>query len=124
MKLRRKSDRKFGIPRPKNKLPGKTNGFESWIWDRAGRELQSSCNVRIIGLPEEATTEGNGTFGESQQTSLRKVVDIANIIGASLTPNYISIAHRMPYRVGKAKPIIVKFVRWIRKINHYNTRMS
>ena len=48
---------------------------------------------------------------------MRKVVDIANIIGASVTANDISIAHRLPSRADKEKPIFVKFVRRIGKID-------
>ena len=76
-------------------------------------------NVRIIGLPEEPerTTEGNRTLGEPPETTMRKVVDIANIIGASVTANDISFAHWLPSRADKEKPIIVKFARRIGKIN-------
>ena len=57
-------------------------------------------SVRISGIPESEDENTNDI-----------VKQLAADIGVTLTPNDISVSHRLPGRQGTAKPIIVKFVR-------------
>ena len=71
-------------------------------------------NLRILGIPECLEGENNR---ENFDTTIAKVVEISHDIGANVRASDISIAHRLPSRSNRGKPIIVRFARRIAKIN-------
>ena len=71
-------------------------------------------NLRILGIPECLEGENNR---ENFDTTIAKVVEISHDIGANVRASDISIAHRLPSRSNRGKPIIVRFARKIAKIN-------
>ena len=74
-------------------------------------------NVRIIGLPEVKGTADNGQrFFEDYNQSIEKVLSVASEMGAQVDKSDISIAHRLPGRNSKARPMIVRFCRRVSKV--------
>ena len=71
-------------------------------------------NLRILGIPECLEGENNS---ENFDTTIAKVVEISHDIGANMQASDIPIAHRLPSRSNRGKPIIVRFARRIAKIN-------
>ena len=66
-------------------------------------------NVKIIGLSETLSNDGK----REQVDALGK----RDAIDAKITHTDISIAHRLPTRSGRDKPVIVRFSRRIKKID-------
>ena len=65
-------------------------------------------NVRIMGIPENATNDNRQNWESSDATTV-KVIDIANKVGSNLEKSNISIAHRLPTRSQGPRPIIARF---------------
>ena len=51
------------------------------------------------------------------ETTIKKVVDIGDALEAQIVENDISIAHRLPSRTTREKPVVVRFARRIKKIH-------
>ena len=71
-------------------------------------------NLRILGIPECLEGENNR---ENFDKTIAKVVEIFHDIGANVQASDTSIAHRLPSRSNRGKPIIVRFARRIAIIN-------
>ena len=71
-------------------------------------------NVKIIGLSETLSNDGKR---EQVETTINKVINFGDAIDAKITHTDISIAHRLPIRSGRDKPVIVRFSRRIKKID-------
>ena len=71
-------------------------------------------NVKIIGLSETLSNDGKR---EQVETTINKVISVGDAIDAKITHTDISIAHRLPTRSGRDKPVIVRFSRRIKKID-------
>ena len=67
-------------------------------------QYSSRESIRIGGIDE--------TTGEDTDDLVR---ELAADIDVTLKPEYISVSHRLPGRPGSTQPIIVKFVRGIRR---------
>ena len=78
-------------------------------------------NARTFGLSQK--TEASGTLSEPSETSMRNLVDNANLISASITANDIYIAHSHLHYMGcqrsrvGTESMVVIFVGRIGKIN-------
>ncbi|KAK6168719.1 hypothetical protein SNE40_019905 [Patella caerulea] len=72
----------------------KVNDLEQWT---------RRSSVRIYGLPDNQK--------ESFTESINKSLDVFDKIGVQMPPEHIDIAHRLgPFKVGKCRGIIVKFM--------------
>ena len=71
-------------------------------------------NVKIIGLSETLSNDGKR---EQVETTINKVISVGDAIDAKITHTDIFIAHRLPTRSGRDKPVIVRFSRRIKKID-------
>ena len=110
-----------GTPRPtkKNFLERRTN--KKIIETEPVESFHRRDNARIFGLSQK--TEGSGTLSEPSETSMRNLVDNANLISASITANDIYIAHSHLHYMGcqrsrvGTESMVVIFVGRIGKIN-------
>ena len=72
-------------------------------------------DFKILGRAE-STSDVNGKHAtESTKTSMEKIIEVAQKIGAKVDMKNISIAHRLPNRASKVL-IVVKFARRVRKV--------
>ena len=63
-------------------------------------------NLKVFGMPED-----------SAENTIKKVISLCSHLDAQVDERDISIAHRLPTRNGRVKPIIVKFSRRVAKID-------
>ncbi|XP_050399971.1 uncharacterized protein LOC126817162 isoform X2 [Patella vulgata] len=86
----------------------RVNDLEQWT---------RRSSVRIYGLPDNQH--------ESFTESINKSLDVFDKIGVQMPPEHIGIAHRLgPFKVGKCRGIIVKFISRKDKFNVMKNRRN
>ena len=78
-------------------------------------------NVKTLGLREDLNENGQ-PLGENLHQTIEKVLELTNTLETCVDVKDTSIAHLLPSRKGQVKPIIVKFLRRVAKIDVFERR--